>query len=86
MRGFEVSNLDDYKKGVGFIVDNPLDYMPGNVIKNIDSLLNFINDVTEGVDSYATERKKIRNLYHKYCDDKSAKRIVDFFGLGGNSE
>lgn len=80
--GFELSNIETYKKGLGFSVDNPLDYMPGAIIQNTQNLKDFIDDVLSNKDDYKKERKKIKDLYHKYDDNNSSKRIVEFFDIG----
>lgn len=82
---FELTEIDNYQKGVGFIVENPLDYMPGNIIKSGKDMLDFIQEISENKDFYKKERDKIKNLYHKYQDNKSSKRIIKYFKLGGNN-
>ena len=80
--GFELSGIENYQKGVGFIVDNPLEYMPGEIIQKEEDLLCFIKNIVEGNDMYKEERKKIKEIYHKFCDNNSSKRIIDYFKIG----
>src|SRR5699024_7741099 len=40
--GFIIDDIEDYNKKNGFVFENPLDYMPGNKIKNLDQIFNFI--------------------------------------------
>jgi len=79
--GFELSNLDNYKKGLGFSVDDPLDYMPGEIIKNEKDLIKYIEKVLTGKDEYKEEREKIKKIYHKYEDNNSSSRVAEFFGI-----
>lgn len=78
---FELSDKDKYEKGIGFIFDRPLDYMPGHKIYSIDDFKKFINDVANNKDPFRFEREKLRNLNHKYQDGHSTERVLEYFGL-----
>lgn len=82
--GFELSNIEDYKKSIGFSVSNPLDYMPGMIIKKKDDLIDFVNNIIDEKDEYKQKRLEMKELFHKYYDGNSSKRIVDFFKLGSD--
>lgn len=79
--GFEIGDITQYKKGLGFLVENPLDYMPGNKIKNFDDIINFLNNVYLNNDSFAKERKILCEKVHKYKDNLSSKRIIEFLNI-----
>lgn len=78
---FELSDYKNYASGKGFIIDNPLEKMPGKFIYNISDLTNFINDVIIERDCYKEERKKQRDIIHKFQDGKSTERILSYFNL-----
>lgn len=78
---FELGDYESYKSGRGFIVDSPLDYMPGDKIKNQTDLYSFIDNISNGVDKYKKERKLLKHKMHKYCDGKSSERVLRYFGL-----
>lgn len=78
---FELSDYENYSKGKGFIIDNPLERMPGKFIYNKDDLHDFINEVVAGVDHYKELRKTERDLIHKYQDGNSTVRILKYFKL-----
>ena len=77
--GFELNDLSDYDRG--FLVDNPLDYMPGKKITNADELQSFISDVINDLDEYKEERNALKHRFHKNCDGDSAKRILSYFNI-----
>lgn len=79
--GFELADIDNYESGIGFTLQNPLDYMPGEKIYNIDGILSFIRNVISGIDDYSTEREKLCNLIHKNKDNHSSKRVVEFLKI-----
>lgn len=83
---FELTDIDNYRNGVGFSVSNPLDYMPGKIISEQSDFEEFINDLVNEVDNYKKERLKMKKLYHKYCDGNSSYRIAKFFGLVGDKD
>ena len=79
--GFTIDDFGSYMDKRGFVVDNPLDIMPGEKITTIDELFKFINDVIEGNDKFYEERKRINDLANKYKDGDSTKRIIEFLEL-----
>lgn len=70
---FALDDYQQYQDSRGFAFDNPLDYMPGHHLYQLDDLLTFIGDVTSGNDKYAEERHRIRQIAFKvsahYCQD-----------------
>lgn len=78
---FELSDRTLYEKGIGYVMDNPEDYMPGARIESVDSFLNFIDDVHNGVDGFKMERKTLKHRLHTYTDDKSSERVLRFLGI-----
>lgn len=67
--------LDDfelYKKNRGFVFENPLQYMPGHHLYNVEDLKCFIHDVAEGNDVYAEDRHDVRSIAVResecYCE------------------
>ena len=60
--GFIIDDINDYSGKRGFVVENPLDYMPGEKIKDIEELKIFLNNLLSGNDGWAEERHKINDL------------------------
>lgn len=71
-------DIDEYRKNRGFAIDVDY-YMKGAVkIMNVDDYTLFIRQVANGIDSFSKQREEILDVVHKYKDNKSAKRVVDF--------
>lgn len=79
--GFTIDDFDSYGDKRGFVVDNPLDIMPGEKIETIEGLISFIEDIKDGNDKYYGERKKINDLANRYQDGNSTKRLVEYLGM-----
>ena len=79
--GFELGDKEKYEKGTGFLVENPLDYMPGEKIYSIENMKKFIIDVCSDKDEHKQERKNLLNKIHDYKDGKSSERILKFLNL-----
>lgn len=77
---FTLDDYELYKDGRGFVVPNPLDYMPGHHLYTVDDLLHYIDDISEGCDPYKGNREKIFGTLltksQHYCKD-----LVSILGL-----
>lgn len=74
--------LDDIKQySLGFSIDNPLDFMPGEKIYTLEDLLTFISHLHDGMDDYKEERKKVRDYTNKYQDGNNCERLLKFLNL-----
>lgn len=78
---FTVDDIEDYSKNLGFLVDNILDFMPGQKITIINDLFNFVNNLNQNIDEYSKERIKINDIFNLYKDGNSSKRILQFLKL-----
>lgn len=74
---FTVDDMEAYSENLGFSVDNPLDFMPGNKIDNINDFYEFIDDMHNNIDLWKEKREYIRNLFHEYQDNKSTERVIN---------
>lgn len=79
--GFTIDDFNSYDNNRGFVVENPLEIMPGEKIKTTDELQQFIMDIKDGKDNYFQERVEVNNLVNKYKDGNSTKRLVDFLNM-----
>jgi len=79
--GFTIDDINSYSNNKGFIFENPLEYMPGMKMSNLNDMKLFIENVKNNVDEYKEERIKICNLVNTYTDDKNAERVVKFLNL-----
>lgn len=78
---FDITDISAYSNGLGFSVENPIDYMPGQMIRSDEDIVSFIKDVANGRDEYKEKRKKIVQLVHDYTDSHSTERIVNYLQL-----
>ena len=76
--GFVIDNLENYQ--YGYHVDNPTDYMPGNLIKNYPDFKDYIEDVIQERDPYSQARNEINNLFNEHKNGFS-ERIVKHYNL-----
>ena len=84
--GFELNDYDNFKNGRGFLVDNPLELMPGFKIFNENNFLKFIDDVCEEKDLYVNQRRKLCKKIHEHLDGNSSERILKYYGLIGDEK
>lgn len=79
--GFTIDDIKAYQNVSGFLVQNPLNYMPGIKITKPDDMIEFIKSIIREHDEYKSNRERIRETFHKYIDNKSSERIIDFLKL-----
>lgn len=74
--GFMVGDINEYKRG--FIIQDPIKEMPGEIIHNLDGLVTFIENLIRGNDMFVEEREKLKQSVFKYCDNNNSKRLLAF--------
>ncbi|MGN0613546.1 MAG: CDP-glycerol glycerophosphotransferase family protein [Porcipelethomonas sp.] len=74
--GFAISDIESYGSGRGFVFDDPLTMMPGDIIRNGDEFLRFVSRIIEGKDDFVNYRRKLSAQFNKYCDDKNCQRVL----------
>lgn len=77
--GYTLDDMEDYS--IGFSVPNPLDYMPGKKIKNMEDLKVFVKEIANGIDDYRESRNLLKNKIHKYQSRYNCKMLVEKLGL-----
>ncbi len=78
---FTVDDMKEYKDNTGFLVEDPLSYMPGAKLESFSDLIELLEDFKNKEDPYIDERKRILDLFHQYKDENSSKRILEFLGF-----
>ena len=73
---FDLCDLKSYSKGIGFNSSNPRSLMPGTQIESFDNLIQFVQDINDGKDSFCDERRKLTKACHKYIDSHSTERLL----------
>ena len=79
--GYTLDDYEEYKNSRGFSMDNPLDYMPGKHIYTYDDLVDFVRDVSCGIDQYHEERKAVQSKVGLVDDGKCCKRLLNYLGI-----
>lgn len=79
--GFTIDDLIKYKENLGFLVSDPLEYMPGEKIQVLEDMYSFIENVCNGYDAYKEHREKANLLFNKFRDNKSADRVLEFIEI-----
>ncbi len=77
--GYTIDDMEQYT--IGFSVENPLDYMPGDLIKNADELEEYILQVCHGKDVFREKRKKLRKYMFEHDDGRSCERLLNILGV-----
>lgn len=72
-----VDDYDDYAENPGFCIDY-FEWIKGVYLKNSKDLIQFVNDVSNGIDSAKIERNSAKERIHKYLDNHSTERVVDY--------
>ena len=77
--GFFTGDLDLYTRG--FVVEDPLAWMPGEKIVTMDEFYAFLSDTAAGRDAWGPARKALLDKVDVYQDGDNCRRIAEHFGL-----
>lgn len=72
-----VVDLVEYNRAVGFWY-NYLEWLKGEYLLDISFLIDFVDDISTGIDGTKEERTKVRDKIYKFKDNKSTQRVVDY--------
>ena len=73
--------LDDYhayENEKGFVFDNPLDVLKGEMLYSLSDLCLFIKNVSKGIDNHYEERQRLHELINDFDDGNSSERVYTF--------
>lgn len=76
---FSVDDLELWSENVGFINEDILSNMPGNILKSAEDLIHFISHLSE--DEYAVERRSLEKKYHDHATKSSTERTIEYLNL-----
>lgn len=74
--GFLIGDMNEYARG--FIMEHPLDEMPGEKIRNYEELLTFIDRSNSTPDEYSKQRSVVCNKVFTYKDNKNCERFFNW--------
>lgn len=66
---------------IQFLMDNPLDFMPGEKIYRFQDLLEFLEHVSNGEDFFRKERSVVAEKYNAPMEGKGCEKIANVLGL-----
>ena len=72
--GFAINDFEEYKESVGYVFDNPLDYMPGQIIKTEHDLYTFFDNLRDKNDEFALERNRVMKMTNTFYDGNNCER------------
>lgn len=78
---FTLEDMDQYKNNRGFVMDNPLDFMPGEKIYSKKDFYKFIDNIANGIDKFKKERNRVNDLVNYYKDGNNCKRTLEIAGI-----
>lgn len=79
--GFIVDDIDEYKNKRGFIVDEPLEIMPGKHIYTYNDLLDFLYSFQQNDSNFKEARGNINNLCNFFKENGNCKKILELVGI-----
>lgn len=74
---FSCPDIEKYRQERGFVIDNPVHLMPGEIVKNQSSLLKTIESIFSGNDNFKSLREEKMDLFHTHKDSNSSKRLFE---------
>ncbi|WP_022772875.1 CDP-glycerol glycerophosphotransferase family protein [Butyrivibrio sp. AE2015] len=74
---FVVPDLEEYSEKRGFVFESYRDYMPGEFITTREELYDVFEAWSHGADNHKEERRRVKNLIHRYQDGNNAKRALE---------
>ncbi|MBO4693933.1 MAG: CDP-glycerol glycerophosphotransferase family protein [Clostridia bacterium] len=76
---YNLYDLEMYEKDRGMSYEPYDEFCPGVIVKNAEEMLVALNDIANDKDISREKRQRLVRLFHKYSDNKSSKRAINFF-------
>lgn len=70
--------MTEYQNEKGFVFENPLSILKGDIVRTTDDLCKFIISVSEENDNTLEERKNIQKMINDYDDGNASERVYNF--------
>ena len=77
-----IYNLYDLNK---YIIDRGLSYYPyeefcpGAIVTNAEEMMKELDFLSKGIDSNKEKRERLIKIFHKYPDNGSTERLIEYF-------
>lgn len=72
---FAIDDYSEYQASRGFTIDKILDILPGDVVQNIDELLESLNNIPNKI------QKETGDMFNLYKDNQSSKRVLEALNI-----
>ena len=72
-----MSDIQEYKNSRGFIFDNIKDYLPGAIIKNAKSLIDYFGELDYVNEQWVEKRNQLSRMFHDNLDGNSCERVCN---------
>ncbi len=72
-----IDDFEEYSQKIGFSIDF-FDIIRGQYLKSFNDLISFIQSLSKGDDLFIEDRARSLKKIHKWTDNQSTKRVVDF--------
>lgn len=79
--GFVLEDLDTYGAMRGFVVEDPLSYMPGEKLRNQEEFFRFLRDSLAGKDGWRAERSRVNALVNASMTSHNCEDLLRQIGL-----
>lgn len=73
--GLTIGDIAEYTAKRGFVYRDPTEILKGEVIRDTDDLLTFLQNVRDGKDETKADRMAVKNKIHTITDGSSAERV-----------
>lgn len=78
---FIIEDIDDYENSNGFNMEEPLKYMPGYKINDMNDMNHFLRDFSNNKDKFECERLQVNKFFNQYNDIDNCKYILETIGI-----
>lgn len=80
-----MSDMREYESSRGFVFDNIRDYLPGPIITNAKSLIDYFVESDRIDEQWKEKRNRLSKIFHDNLDGNSCERVCNLiFGTGNN--
>ena len=80
-----MSDMREYESSRGFVFDNIRDYLPGPIITNAKSLIDYFVESDRIDEQWEEKRNQLSKIFHDNLDGNSCERVCNLiFGTGNN--
>lgn len=80
---FTLDDVEEYALTRGFVFENILDWLPGELLYTFDDFCFFVNEISKGKDISKEKRTKLTSKMHKFRDGNNCERILKALEIHG---